>query len=111
MAGARIRGPWVTQRNAQLVEVGFADGNTVRCTPDHLFATESGWKSAESLTPGTLIRLCSIPSSRYFDVDDVQAMAELGLLPRRQQAVASTSGMGERFRRNSGRLPHPSSRQ
>ena len=57
------RGPWVTQRNAQLVEVGFADGNTVRCTPDHLFATESGWKSAESLTPGTLIRLCSIPSS------------------------------------------------
>jgi hypothetical protein len=57
------KGPWITQRNAPLVEVQFADGSTVRCTPEHLFLTESGWKSAESLLPNTLIRLCSIPSS------------------------------------------------
>jgi len=58
------QGPWITQKNAQLVEVRFADGTTVKCTPDHLFlTTESGWKSAESLTPGTLIQSCSTPSS------------------------------------------------
>lgn len=57
------RGPWITQRNAPLVEVRFVDGNTARCTPEHLFLTESGWRSAEFLTPGTLIQLCSIPSS------------------------------------------------
>jgi phage terminase large subunit len=45
-----------TQRNAPLVEVLFADGNTVRCTPEHLFLTDSGWKSAESLTSTSLIQ-------------------------------------------------------
>jgi hypothetical protein len=48
-----------TLLNAPLVEVTFDDGFTVRCTPDHLFLTESGWKSAESLRRGSLIRLCS----------------------------------------------------
>jgi hypothetical protein len=32
------------------VEVVFVDGTTVKCTPDHLFLTENGWKSSESLT-------------------------------------------------------------
>lgn len=49
-------GPWITRRNAPLVEVRFTDGLTVRCTPDHLFLAESGWRSAESLLPNTLIR-------------------------------------------------------
>jgi phage terminase large subunit len=52
----------ITQRNAQLVAVTFSDGYTVKCTPEHLFMTASGWKSAESLIPGTLIQSGSIPS-------------------------------------------------
>ena len=42
--------PRITRKNAQLVEVKFKDGLTVKCTPDHLFKTASGWKSAASLT-------------------------------------------------------------
>jgi hypothetical protein len=54
--------PRITRTNAPLVEVAFADGLTVRCTPDHMFMTDSGWKSAESLTAGSLIQSCLIPS-------------------------------------------------
>lgn len=42
--------------NAQLVEVKFKDGLTVKCTPEHLFLTEEGWKSAESLRKGSIIQ-------------------------------------------------------
>jgi hypothetical protein len=48
--------PRITRKNASLVEVQFKNGYTVRCTPDHLFKTESGWKSAESLTKGLRIQ-------------------------------------------------------
>lgn len=58
----RYTNPRITWKNAPLVEVAFADGYSVRCTPDHLFKTESGWKSAESLTPGSQIQSVSIPS-------------------------------------------------
>lgn len=54
--------PRMTRRNAQLVEVAFEDGTTVRCTPDHLFLTENGWKSAESLMKGTMIQSSLIRS-------------------------------------------------
>ncbi len=54
--------PRVTRRNAQLVEVVFSDGFTARCTPDHLFLTESGWKSAECLLPNTSIQSSLIRS-------------------------------------------------
>ena len=59
----RYEGPRITRRNASLVEVEFVGGHTVRCTPDHLFATGLGWKSAESLTPGSLILSCSTLSA------------------------------------------------
>lgn len=49
-------GPQITRRNASLVEVQFRDGLTVKCTPEHLFLTENGWRFAESLTPGTSIQ-------------------------------------------------------
>lgn len=52
----RYEGPFLTKTNARLVEVVFRDGLTVRCTPEHLFATASGWKSAECLQPGTSIQ-------------------------------------------------------
>jgi len=54
--------PRITRKNARLVAVEFADGLTVRCTPDHLFMTDSGWISAECLVKGSLIQSCLTPS-------------------------------------------------
>lgn len=45
-----------TKTFADIVEVIFQDGTKVKCTPDHLFLTENGWKSAEYLTPNTVIQ-------------------------------------------------------
>lgn len=53
--------PRITKRNANLVEVRFKGGYTVRCTPDHLFLTETGWKSAESLEPGSSVQSALTP--------------------------------------------------
>ncbi|MBK8189070.1 MAG: hypothetical protein IPK79_01290 [Vampirovibrionales bacterium] len=64
----RYSNPRVTRANARLVEVEFAGGYTVRCTPDHLFLTENGWKSAESLYPGSVILSCSMRSHSILTV-------------------------------------------
>ncbi len=55
--------PRMTRKNARLVAVTFTDGLTVKCTPDHLFKTVNGWKSAESLTNGSEI-LSTLTNSR-----------------------------------------------
>ena len=47
---------YMTKRNAQLVEITFKDNTLVKCTPDHLFLTENGWRSAEMLRPYSKIR-------------------------------------------------------
>ena len=54
--------PRITLKDAPLVEVRFSDGHTVKCTADHLFLTDSGWKSAESLQRGSLIQSTLTPS-------------------------------------------------
>lgn len=46
----------ITRRNAKLVAVQFNDGTIVKCTPDHLFLTDKGWKSAKGLTKDILIQ-------------------------------------------------------
>lgn len=46
----------MTQKNAKLVEVLFQDGMKVRCTPDHLFKTVEGWRSAKDLVKDTKIQ-------------------------------------------------------
>ncbi|HEC62259.1 MAG TPA: hypothetical protein ENI27_08400, partial [bacterium] len=46
----RYHSPRVTRKNAPLVEVRFIGGYTIRCTPDHMFLTENGWKYAKNLT-------------------------------------------------------------
>lgn len=53
----------ITRRNSPVVTVHFEGGTSVRCTGDHLFLTESGWRSAGSLLSGTPIRLLSTPES------------------------------------------------
>ena len=54
--------PRITLKDAPLVEVRFSDGHTVKCTADHLFLTDSGWKSAQSLQKGSLIQSTLMPS-------------------------------------------------
>lgn len=39
----------LTRRDAELVRVGFSDGSTVDCTPDHRFWTVQGWVQASEL--------------------------------------------------------------
>ena len=39
-----------TGTNAPLVEVTFSDGMKVKCTPEHMFLTTKGWRSAKFLT-------------------------------------------------------------
>jgi hypothetical protein len=58
----RYINPRVTRKNASLVEVRFASGYSVKCTPDHSFKTESGWICAESLLTGMLIQSALTPS-------------------------------------------------
>lgn len=58
----QYKNPRITRQNAQLVEVVFADGLTVKCTPDHMFLVENGWRSAKSLKKGTLIQSSLIQS-------------------------------------------------
>lgn len=76
--------PRMTKSGAPLVEVVFTDGYSVRCTPDHLFLTVCGWKSAESLTPTTEIQ-STLTKSRststegsigYGPVNDIRLGAE-----------------------------------
>ncbi len=55
------QGPRITQRNAQLVAVTFSDGTTVKCTPEHLFWTENGWRSASDLRKDSVIRSALTP--------------------------------------------------
>lgn len=46
----------LTIKNANLVEVSFKDGMKVKCTPDHLFLTDNGWKSSKNLMNNTEIQ-------------------------------------------------------
>jgi len=46
----------ITRRNAELVEIRFKDGSTVKCTPEHYFLTESGWSYAKDLVRGSIIQ-------------------------------------------------------
>lgn len=46
----RYINPRITKKNAKLVQIIFSDNTTVRCTPEHLFLTDKGWKYAKDLT-------------------------------------------------------------
>jgi hypothetical protein len=66
----QYRNPRITRRNAPLVEVAFSDGTMVRCTPEHLFKTVSGWKSASMLQKGSqiqsgLTQLCNTSTDSF----------------------------------------------
>jgi len=42
--------------NAQLVEITFEDNTIVRCTPDHMFLTDKGWKYAKDLQKHSVLQ-------------------------------------------------------
>lgn len=106
------RNPRITLVNAPLVEVRFSDGHTVRCTPDHLFATGSGWKSAQSLERGSLILSTSTLSRSILTAVCIglgltkSTLAEVArdfivrfgrmLLVKSQKVAISTTGTGIR---------------
>src|SRR6266436_5559353 len=52
----RYVNPRITRKNAPRVEVKFEGGLLVRCTAEHLFLTDSGWKFAISLLKDSLIQ-------------------------------------------------------
>jgi len=87
--------PRMTKRAARLVAVEFVDGYSVKCTPDHLFLTESGWKSAESLTTDTVI-LSSLMKSRSISVVAYTVFGRL--IGITQKAVAGFTGMFGKLR-------------
>ena len=60
----RYTNPRITRKDAQLVEVKFVNGHTVKCTPDHMFLTKKGWKSAQFLRKGTEIQ-SGLTKSQY----------------------------------------------
>ncbi|MEU1808893.1 toprim domain-containing protein [Micromonospora aurantiaca] len=50
---APLEEPRLTKRNAELVRVTLDDGESIRCTPDHLFRLRDGsYRRADALTPG-----------------------------------------------------------
>jgi major membrane immunogen (membrane-anchored lipoprotein) len=52
----KYQNPRMTRENAELVEVEFADGTIVQCTPDHEFLSNKGWVQARDMDEHTLIR-------------------------------------------------------
>jgi hypothetical protein len=77
--------PRITQKNAQLMEVVFKDGVIVRCTPEHLFLTEKGWKYAKNLMQhenivATIVNRLSIESVRELNcIEDVWCITVPGI--------------------------------
>jgi len=82
--------PRITRADAQLVEVRFRDGLTVKCTPDHMFLTTEGWKSALSLKPGSLIQSALTTSPNIFEAAYI-ACGQVRSISRR--AAAAFIGM------------------
>jgi len=99
-----------TRINAPLVEVKLSNGNVVRCTPEHMWLTENGWKSARDLQKGIAI-LSSSTTSRSISrvVSIVYSLVQTGIsgirnictvmcglapLARFPRGAISTIGMG-----------------
>lgn len=55
----------ITKKMADIVKLSFEGGESVRCTPDHLFLTSEGWVQAIDLTPNHMIRLVYDPNNHY----------------------------------------------
>jgi ribonucleoside-diphosphate reductase alpha chain len=80
--GTTIRGAssvYKTQANAEVVKVNFVDGSSVKCTPDHHFATSLGMVEAKDLNDTHNVLYPTIKS---------QASVK-GLEPKTKEEIAS----------------------
>lgn len=81
-----------TQKNAQLVEVKFVDGTTVRCTLEHKFSTKNGWIFAKDLKKDMQI-LSSLMFSRNISmVDYIDFGQEKDITPKVDQDFIGMCG-------------------
>ena len=72
----------LTKKDAQVVEVTFNDNTKVRCTPDHLFLTVSGWKSAENLEKGLEIQSSLMNCANTFVETFTESTQTKDILPK-----------------------------
>lgn len=93
--------PRITKKNAQLVEVVFTDGHTVKCTPDHLFLTDKGWRYAENLTKASLIQSSLIRSHNTSTADYTDSGRVKSIFHGAERSFIAPFGRRplERFRR------------
>lgn len=69
-----------TRTNAKLVEVTFQDGTKVKCTPDHLFLTENGWRSAKDLRRDTVIQSSLMKQHNYSMKNDIRLLRHQNII-------------------------------
>jgi hypothetical protein len=62
------------RKNVKVIQVVFADGVKVRCTPDHLFLTEKGWISAQNLENGSMILSSKMMDHKDITIKDTNCM-------------------------------------
>jgi phage terminase large subunit len=86
--------PRVTRRRAQLVGVTFDDGLTVRCTPDHLWLTESGWSFASDLQTGSLIQSSLTRSHSISTAACIDCGQGNGISPAAARSFIEMCGVG-----------------
>lgn len=79
--------------NAQLVEITFQDGTKVRCTPDHMFLMENGWRSAEHLLPYSEIRSSLMQEPNTLMVNSTDSMDILNTIKREVAHYIEMSGL------------------
>jgi phage terminase large subunit len=94
--------PRITRKNAQLVKVTFADGNSVKCTQDHMFLTVNGWKYAKDLTKYTEILSSLTSLHNTLMADYIENGQESPILPEVAKNYIATLGKSpsDLFRQN-----------
>mgnify|MGYP003997330637 FL=1 len=93
MGWQKYENPRVTGLNVPIVEVRFKDGTKVRCTQEHLFLTDKGWRSAGSLTNSSVI-LSSLTLSR-----SISMASSIGFGRAKSILLAEATGFIEWFGR------------
>jgi phage terminase large subunit len=88
----RYENPRITRRSAPLVAVTFDDGLTVRCTPEHRFLTDSGWRFASDLRPGSLIQSSLTHSFSTSTADSIGSGRKSGITREAESASIATCG-------------------
>jgi len=94
----------LTKRNAPVVKVTLDTGETIRCTPDHLFMLRDGsYKQAEYLTPDDSL----MPLYRKTDGHGYEMLASNRRYQKTRPLRCSSCGEDGHNKRTCGRAPSP----